>query len=499
MIVAEPRMDFNPNSKQSCSARLSPKKEKNPIVKHEEYSLTCETARASAETLSLTSDQNLEVDIAESDDEIDPKLNKAEDPDATEYSSSFADTTSDADMCNGITEAEVESHFFDDLGPAYDSFGSIFHFRKKKLTSHWRSFIRPLMWRCKWTELRINEIESRALEYSRQLEGYDQTKPGTVDPSMSETCGIKSIPFSNPCYRKSAAKRRKRKRVEDTNDIASYLAHHNLFSYIEKKRLSSDGIALADDFGAKDQHVDLKNRMDFSDEQSLLDYRDGDGILEQVLWKIELAHSQVNKLKSQLDVLMSKNAARFSSSENLSLLAASSAPSPTISAGTGDVMSVGAIYNSEHIPEYVLEDLVFSESAISSYREVFHVPDIIESTVGLLSAADVTFHESQIGDSCENILDNILIHNGVAEEMEPTFMETSPQPPLEQVNGTVKREEVVETSMPLQILQQTAPHEKSVLRSCLANEILVPRNKRTRGERKASSWCKQHPNDPESQ
>lgn len=64
---------------------------------------------------------------------------------------------------------------------------------------------------------------------------------------------------------------------------------------------------------------------------------------------------------------------------------------------------------------------------------------------------------------------------------------------------------------PLQQIQETEQEEKSssvvlgregsVLRSCLASEMLVvPRNKRTRGgERKASSWCKKHLSDPESQ
>lgn len=108
---------------------------------------------------------------------------------------------------------------------------------------------------------------------------------------------------------------------------------------------------------------------------------------------------------------MSKNAARFSSSENLSLLAASSAPSPTVSAGgNGDVISIGAIYNaSQHMAD-VLGDLVFSsQGVISSYGDAFHIPDIIESTVGLFADADVTLHHPQIGDSCEDVSSFSLI------------------------------------------------------------------------------------------
>uniref|UniRef100_A0A1J3CTE3 Uncharacterized protein n=1 Tax=Noccaea caerulescens TaxID=107243 RepID=A0A1J3CTE3_NOCCA len=522
MTVAEPHMELNQESQQFNAEKLSPKKEQSPGGGggggggHEECGLA--SANTSEETLTSVSGI---VDIVESDENNNISTNDdEEDPNATEYSSSFSDTASEnADMLfNGLTEdAEVESHYWDetDLGPAYDSFSSIFHFRKKRLTNHWRSFIRPLMWRSKWVELRIRELESRALEYPKELASLDQEKLGAnIDPSSLETCGegIKSLPFSNPCYRKRAAKRRrKRKKVENTDDISSYMSHHNLFSYIENKRLSSDGMSVADDFGAaKDPRVDSKEPVELEDDDSLLfDRREGDSVLEEVLWKIELVHSQVHRLKTQVDVVMSKNAARFSSSENLSLLAASSAPSPTVSAGGGDVISVGAIYNSsQHMQGYILGDFVFSsEGVISSYGDAFHIPDIIESTVGLFADADVTLHHSHIGDSCENILDNILIRNGEAEEMNADLMETSSREEGE------KAEEGEGTSAapPLQQIQETEQEEKSssvvlgregsVLRSCLASEMLVvPRNKRTRGgERKASSWCKKHLSDPESQ
>lgn len=157
---------------------------------------------------------------------------------------------------------------------------------------------------------------------------------------------------------------------------------------------------------AKDSWTDSKEPVDLDDDDSLFHHREGDSVLEEILWKIELVRSQVHRLKTQVDVVLSKNAARFCSSENLSLLAASSAPSPTVSAGgNGDVISIGAIYNSsQHMPDYVLGDLVFSsDGVISSYGDAFHIPDIIESTVGLFADADVTLHHPQIGDSCEDV------------------------------------------------------------------------------------------------
>lgn len=158
-----------------------------------------------------------------------------------------------------------------------------------------------------------------------------------------------------------------------------------------------------------DQQADCNDKFGSNEDPLFFEFREGDNSLEQVLMNIEIVHSRVQKLKSQLDIVMSKNASKFSSSENLSLLApckaqTSSAPSPTFSAGNADTTSVGAIYNpTQHIAEYDLGDLVLPESAISSYAETIHVPDIIESTVGLLSAADVSFHQPEIGDSCEDV------------------------------------------------------------------------------------------------
>lgn len=105
-------------------------------------------------------------------------------------------------------------------------------YRKKKLTNHWRNFVRPLMWRCKWTELKIKEIKSQASKYAREIAAYEQKKHSGIYQSTFEGFCSKSLPFSNECYRRKAVKRRKRKRVEDTNDAASYMTHHNLFSYL---------------------------------------------------------------------------------------------------------------------------------------------------------------------------------------------------------------------------------------------------------------------------
>ncbi|XVF29576.1 hypothetical protein REPUB_Repub15cG0133000 [Reevesia pubescens] len=372
------------------------------------------------------------------------------------------------------------------------------------------------MWRCKWTELRIKQIESQAQKYSRELAACDQRKFSQIDQSTPEGFGSKSLPFSSQGYRRKAIKRRRRKRIEETTDIASYMSCHNLFSYLENKKTIPDGTYVADDFGNTaytDRHTESNDKFGINNDQLLLEFRDGNNSLEQVLWKIEIELSRVQKLRSQLDLVMSKNASKFSSSENLSLLAAcdaqtSSAPSPTFSAGNGDTISVAPAYNNtRQISEYEVGDLVMPASAISSYGEAFHVPDIIESTVGLLSSADVTCHQPQIADSCEDIVENVLIQNEGNAGDRQVLVRTNSQPIIKQHHQPEKGEEVestnpsIPTSEPNHATKSIMSQEQSTLRSCLASDICFPKSKRKRGERKAGSggWSKKHSGEPDSQ
>lgn len=522
MAPCQSLMDVNSENQSHHTRKVTPESEKSSLNNADGYHVKCMTSCEDVnrtvfpldeQSNALKGAEDIEVNISDCLNESDCKLTEAEDPDSTECSSSFVNISSDTEKHCGFSDAEVESQFFgdDDLGPGCDAFSRMAQTRKKNLTTHWRNFIRPLMWRCKWTELRIKEIEHQALKYSNELAAYDQRKLSGIDPSTIEGFGSKSLPYSNQYYREKAIKRRKRKRVEDTTDIASYMSDHNLFSYLETKKANSDGTALADDFGStavEDQNVDSKKKLDVNNNQQTLKFQDDDKPLEQLLWKIEMMHSRVNKLKGQLDVVMSKNAAKFSSSENLSLLVPcdGQTPSPTFSPGNGEAISAGVMYNPVlHILEYDVSDLVMPESVISSYGGDFHVPDIIESTVGILSGSDVTFRQSQIGDSCEDTVDNVLIHNEAAEAERHTFLMTGNR--TRDVHH--EAEMVEEVTGPSQILKSesgpmvkpTGPQEQPTLESCLAADIHIPRNKRKRGERKACSggWSKQQPGDPDSQ
>ncbi|KAE8076633.1 hypothetical protein FH972_015270 [Carpinus fangiana] len=530
MAPAQPFMDIDLDIKPPIAAKMALDKEKRSSQTNSDgKGLRCKSncggtnietqAMLDDQTKALKCPEDLEVDIIGCTVKSEIRSIKREDPDATEYSSSFADTTSNNENCSGLSEGEVESQLFgdDSLASAFDAFSSSLQMRKKKLTNHWRNFIRPLMWRCKWTELKIKEIESQALKYSREIAAYDQRKHLGFDQLTSEGLGSKSLPFSRRCYRKKAIKRRrKRKRVENTADITSYMSQHNLFSYLEIKKSDPDGNLLADDFGnpvITDQNDDCNDKFGIGNNWSFLEFRDGEQILEQVLWKIEMVHSRVHKLKSQIDMVLSKNAARFSSSENLSLLAlcdaqTSSAHSPTFSAGNGDNVSVGPVYSpTKNVSECDNVDLVMPGSAILSYGETIHVPDIIESTVGLLSAADVTLHQPQIGDSCEDIVDSVLVNSEAGEAEKDSFKKVgSHSTEMHQEAEIGDQEEStnppsIPTSEPLTVAKSVGPQEQSSLSSCLASEVHFPRNKRKRGERKAGSvgWSKKSSGEPDSQ
>lgn len=86
------------------------------------------------------------------------------------------------------------------------------------------------MWRSKWTEIKIKKLDSIASKYARELEIIDRGKHMVLDQTVVEQSGSKLLPFTHQSRRKQPMKRRKRKRVEDTTDIASFMSQHLLFA-----------------------------------------------------------------------------------------------------------------------------------------------------------------------------------------------------------------------------------------------------------------------------
>ncbi|KAL2920825.1 DNA double-strand break repair Rad50 ATPase [Bienertia sinuspersici] len=510
------------------------------------------------------------VDITEPMSSSVVRMPDSEDPDATENSSSFGDTLSRDEDVSGTSDTEVESEFRVDSGsaPILDGYGSTFYMRKKKVTDHWRSFIRPLMWRCKWTEIKIKELESQALKYSRELEANEQTKMLELHQYTSDFCS-KSFPFFNQSGRKKPLKRKKRKPVENVTDVSSYMSHHQLFSYFESKKSDQDALPAADD----DVEFDLTTtNEDFGMDDDW--FKDDDDPMEQIFRQIETVQTQVHRLRTHLDMVMLKNGVKFSSSENLSLLApydalTSAAQSPAFSPGNGDNLSLGAVHIPQHM-DFEIGDLVLPDGIIPGYKDDAQIPDIIESTVGLLSAADVTIHQPQLLESGENILDDTHIPNrgmrkrqmscGALDQLNGEYHNLKNEEQnisrhkamkerqmscgaLDQLNGEhhnlddkgqniSTRRAVRERQMSCGALDQLkgeyqklenkeqiistlrasnglVPHpvpgdpvikEKSILKSCLNSDVRIPKNKRTRGERKAGpgGWSMRSTGEPDS-
>uniref|UniRef100_A0A5B6ZUC1 Uncharacterized protein n=1 Tax=Davidia involucrata TaxID=16924 RepID=A0A5B6ZUC1_DAVIN len=427
--------------------------------------------------------EDVEINISECTNSGDVGLVEDECQDATENSSSFGDTVSEVEY--GVSnDAEVNSELRGDAitAAASDGYSEAFRMRRK-LTSHWRTFIRPLMWRCRWVELQIKEVQSQAIKYDKELAEYNQRKLFELENATLEGFGAKSLPYSSQSRSKNIMKRKKRKRV-DTVNIASYMSHHNLFSYYVNKRSAADGSSMDDDWGnlviSTDKTINGNDEFGVNDELLLLEFKDGDNSLEEILWKIGIVQSQVSKMKTRLHKVMSENAGRFSSTDKLSLLvpcnaSTSSARNPGSPPNNGDRVPVGSSYiASQLISKYNMGDLVMPQSAVSSHGEGTHLPDIIEST-----------EQPQVGGSCKNTGDGILIYNQRAKEELNYFEDVKirpiekPQVPKEEREGTIPAIPVLESD--LAIDDQPTPKIRSI------SKLTAPKNKRKRGKRQAGS------------
>ncbi|KAL3619902.1 hypothetical protein CASFOL_034814 [Castilleja foliolosa] len=453
----------------------------------------------------LNESADVSIDVLEFSQSRDARVEAKDDPDATEYSSSFADTTSGNEINYGLSDAEVESQFFgdSDLAPPYDGFSSVFPIRKKKMTAHWRNFIRPLMRRCKWTELRLKELESQAFKYAREISINDRGKHVALDQMTVEQSGSKSHPFTTHLsHRKKPMKRRKRKRMEFTTDIASYMSNHILFSERENDRGDVDGAPTTENLDNSDQQMN-GHEFGFHDD-CVFPEEDNNNSVEHALLKIELVQARVSKLKDKLNSVMTTNAIRFSSSENLSQLVAgdgqtSSVCSPMLSACDGDNVLVGGLYTlSQHITDYDLGDFIMPDSVVSSFGEAIEIPDIIESTVGLLSSIDVTQHHAQVGDSSERIVDNMVIQNEAAEIEGSALKETQNADISGEEDESNKSAMILALEHDMVEAKDVETTEQSTLKLCLSEDIHFPKNNRKCGERKAGNWSRQLPGERDS-
>ncbi|XP_075519254.1 uncharacterized protein LOC142553128 isoform X1 [Primulina tabacum] len=315
---------------------------------------------------------NVEVNITDCTKSGGREFVAAEYHETTESSSSFGN--SDTDNIDPLDDSEIMPEFHGDASSSlgFDGFGEPFRMRKKRVTGHWRSFIQPLMWRCKWTELQIRKFESQARKYDKELEEYGRRKNDQLQNPSFEGLGVKSLHFTSSNPRNGVYMRKKRKRTEDSMDIASYMSRHNLFSYHESKRFSGKGLLKGNELKNRamtTQRVNVDNEMWVNDEQLFLEPGDGDNPLEVILGKIEFLRSLVVKMKSRVEKVMSENAGKLSFMDDSSMLKPFSAliASPqNTSPNNGQKMPVGTYIASQLKMEHNMSDAPVPGNGVTS-------------------------------------------------------------------------------------------------------------------------------------
>ncbi|XWS65008.1 hypothetical protein CRYUN_Cryun05aG0053900 [Craigia yunnanensis] len=360
------------------------------------------------ENKGMQGNMDIKVDFTECLNSGEYEMTDVECQDATEYASSFGDTIS-GDENGLVVNDEVESPLCDPrlFQSLFNGFDGRFQIGKRRLTDHWRRFIHPLVWRCKWLEVKLHEFKSQALKYERELAEYDQNKQFEFEKVTFKGFDAKSQAFPSKIQRKEVMKRKKRKRVEDTADVASYMSHHNIFSYYESKKSVAAASALADDWG----DLDNKTINGYDDigcnDGCPFQSRDGDNLTEQTLRKIEMLRSRIHILKTRMDMVVNESPKKFSSINMLSSLVPS------------DVLNNSAIHpyaekedrnslqctTSLHAYECDMWNSFMPESAVSSHGEVAPLPDMIRS-----------MSQRLLEISSENIEGEILIPNQAAKE-----------------------------------------------------------------------------------
>ncbi|CAN8254815.1 unnamed protein product [Cochlearia groenlandica] len=229
--------------------------------------------------------EDLKVDILECENQRDKFHEEEEEEEEVlceASSSSFGDSMCAHDDDDDGEEAQSMLNKDYPLSDIYD-FSDSSKKKKKKLRDEWKRFSKPLMWRCKWLELKVKEIESRAKMYEKEVQSYYETKQLDFEISKSLDFEGKSIPFRHDqTQRMSLYKRGIRKHVEETTrtDLAAYMSNHNLFSYAEPKAMSKE-----DDF--------LVSKFDCSDE-----------FLAKLLCEIDEAQGRARALKKRVDQVM---------------------------------------------------------------------------------------------------------------------------------------------------------------------------------------------------
>ncbi|KAK1364591.1 hypothetical protein POM88_040152 [Heracleum sosnowskyi] len=383
--------------------------------------------------------------------------------DTTEYSSSFGTTASGDENDDSFSDSEVMSKLLD------NGFGQHCRMRRKRLTSHWRTFIQPYMWRCRWAELQIRRLMYQASKYDLQAEAISRRKQLTSEDLTVDDTGARSPSISGGMRREKIMERRKRKRVEESTDKAAYIAQHNFFSYIVagSKRTSTDFASINDwaNLGIlMDKKIKVGSMLGPSDESTYLEFRNKDNSWEQILWNVEVLQSHLNGLKTRFKMVLTENNKEINSADMLKLCTASTGfPQSNASTSEGKKLVQSSSIASQLLPECGMYG-----SAISTHGERANLAHMITCK-----------DELHIQKPCKNEGDGHLTYSTTKELNNIVKVEIQPTEKL----GTLNEGQAnIVPSVPVAADDQPTSKIRSV------SKLASPNNNRKRGRPKAGRW-----------
>ncbi|KAL3350152.1 hypothetical protein AABB24_022922 [Solanum stoloniferum] len=441
----------------------------NCAINYEDHTSLAEQVKEEAHGI-----EDDEIDIIECTDPADNVLVQSDSEELTESSSSFGSIFSESENCTAMNDTECTSEYNGDATAelAFSRFGDIFRMTRKKVTPHWRDFIQPIRQRCKLIELKLHLLQSQSRKYEKQMRDDNHQMKLQMGSVPLEDLGSKSLPFSCNSLRDNVVKRKKRRRTEDTLDIAAYMSHHPLFSFFEKRKSSADGSFLDNELDKIAICSDKINADDDLHQQPA----DGDASLEKILHKIGVLQSQVIQLKTRLDKVTSENG-MFSSTDDLKLLLpcnvlGSSARSSALLQDNRGKMPVGSHdVVSQLISEYNM--VMPPDNAASRHGQAVNVPDVIEST-----------DRSLLMDTNTNSEDGVLIYNQKMKEEMSNFEEFK----IHSAENHQVLEHVQKVTIPASVPDpdlagddQPAPKIRSI------SQLSAPKSKKRKARRRGGS------------
>nr|XP_043626281.1 uncharacterized protein LOC122597778 [Erigeron canadensis] len=436
-------------------------------------------------------DEDVEVDIINCTNDAQCALVPSHSDDATASSSSFGDINLDFGNHEFESDNEAMSELRGDGAPlpGLDGSGDLFLPRKKKVTSHWRKFVQPIMWRCKWVELQLRKFQSVAVKYDKELENYKQTHHLKYGNFELEGRCAKSVPFFHDSHREKPMKRKKRRSHEEM-DTDAFMSQHSLFSYFATCRSPSHGPAMDDDQPNQAPSTDknVGNEFRVPDELLSLEFRD-DYSLEQILWKIEVSQSQVSQMKARINALMAENAGRISVNEELIMQQSNNTFMEPEFPTRVDKPSVVADFASQLIKlntgdDLVKpDDLVRPENASFGHQEGYHLQDANEPM------------EQPPFASRKRSSDGILIYNRRAKKPQTDSGPVKIHP-IE--NLQVRKEEKSNHSASVSVSEDSSQNEQPAVKLRSISNLTASKSTKkraTRARRKSSAnlWTRRNP------